>query len=142
TTPINNLFCRIAGPRRATDVAMTQVGMSLYRGESEPLPRGKYNAVLMVKAGDLERVLMRQEVAVPGSQAPDAAELRIRPANVTLLRELAQRTGGAFDAPVAEILRHHGATVTNYRSINDLLLPLVIVLLLGEVFIRRRFLGD
>ncbi|MGH7916558.1 MAG: VWA domain-containing protein, partial [Candidatus Binataceae bacterium] len=140
--PVSNLFFRISGPHHATDVPMSQVGAALYRGESAPLPRGKYTAALMVKAGDLEQVLMHREIAAPGPEAADAAELRIRQPNVPLLREIAQRTGGAYDAPVATILHHYGATVTTYHSINDWLLPLVIVMLLGDVFIRRRFIGD
>jgi Mg-chelatase subunit ChlD len=142
TLPVANLFCRITGPGGATDVAMTQVGTSLYHGESAPLARGKYSLALMVKAGDTERALLQREAAVTGMEAADAAELRLRPADLTLLRELARGSGGGFDAPVSTVVRHTGATVTTYRTIDPLLLPLAIGLLIGEVFIRRRFLGD
>ena len=142
TLPVSNLFCRITGAGRASDIAMTQVGASLYRAESAPLPRGKYNLALMVKAGDTERVLLRREVADAGPEAADFAEMRLRPANEPLLRQIAQSTGGAYDAPVDAILRHRGATVIIYRSLDPILLPLAILTLLSEVFIRRRFLGD
>ncbi|HJU28853.1 MAG TPA: hypothetical protein VJ718_06765, partial [Candidatus Binataceae bacterium] len=142
STPVSNLFCRISGEGRASDIAMTQVGTSLYRGESAPLPRGKYNLALMVKAGDTERVLLRREVADPGPEAADLAEMRLRPPNEPLLRQFAQATGGEFDARVGAILRHRGATVIIYRSLDWILLPLTILLLLAEVLIRRRYLGD
>jgi Mg-chelatase subunit ChlD len=142
SVPVGNLFCRITGAGRAADIAMTQVGASLYHGESAPLPRGKYNLALMIKAGDTERVLLRREIAVPGSQAADSAEMRLRPANEPLLREIAQATGGGFDAPVSAILRHRGATVIIHHSLDWILLPLAILMLLSEVFIRRRYLGD
>jgi hypothetical protein len=96
----------------------------------------------MVKAVDTERVLLRREVAVAGSQPADAAELRLMPANVTLLRQLAHGTGGEFNAPVAQMLKRSGATITSFRAVDPFLLPLVIVLVLGEVFVRRRYLGD
>jgi hypothetical protein len=32
--------------------------------------------------------------------------------------------------------------VVTYREINGILAPLAILLLIGEVFVRRRFLGD
>ena len=140
--PVTNLVSRITGPGRAADIAMTQVGTRTYQGESAPLPRGKYAVVLMVKAGDTERVLLRREVAVAGSQPADAAELRLMPANVTLLRQLAHGTGGEFNAPVAQMLKRSGATITSFRAVDPFLLPLVIVLVLGEVFVRRRYLGD
>jgi hypothetical protein len=139
---VTNLVSRITGPGRAADIAMTQVGTRSYQGESAPLPRGKYAVVLMVKAVDTERVLLRREVAVAGSQPADAAELRLMPANVTLLRQLAHGTSGEFNAPVAQMLKRSGATVTSFRPVDPFLLPLVIVLVLGEVFVRRRYLGD
>ena len=140
--PVTNLFARITSPGRAADVALTQVGDALYRGESAPLPRGKYDVVLMVKAGDTERVLQQRPIAVAGPGAADAAELRLRPANDGLLRALAENTGGLFDAPVAKDLRPAGATVQSYRGINGILLPIAIMLMLGEVLVRRRLLGD
>ncbi|HVC44684.1 MAG TPA: VWA domain-containing protein [Candidatus Binataceae bacterium] len=140
--PVNNLFARIGGHGHAVDVAMTQVGTTLYRGESAPLPRGKYSVVLMVKAGDTERVILEHRIAVPGLESPQAAELRIRPPNVALLSAIANDTGGAFDAPIARMLRRTGTAIVTYRSINSTLLPIVILLILGETLVRRRMLGD
>jgi Ca-activated chloride channel family protein len=140
--PVSNLFARVGGPQHALDIAMTQMGTTLYRGESAPMPRGKYSVTLMIKAGDTERVLLRREVAVTGSEGSNAAELRIQPANLSLLKEIAAQTGGQFDAPVASMIHPAGATVTDYRSINQFLLPLAIFMLLGEVLVRRRMLGE
>jgi len=142
SNPVSNLVCRITGPGRAIDLPMTQVGASLYTGEAGPLPRGKYTATLMIKAVDTERVLVQREFASVGSLPSDAAELRIRPPNVGLLEHLAWATHGAFGASAEEITRHTGATVTVRRSADRTLLPVAIVLFLGEVFVRRRFLGD
>jgi hypothetical protein len=140
--PVNNLVCRITGAGTAMDVPMTESGRAVYTAESAPLRRGKYNVTLMVKDGDTERVLVRREVAVPEAGPADQAELRLRPANLDLLRQLARATGGAVAAPPAQVLEHRGELVTVYRDANPYLLPLVIALILGEVFMRRRFLGD
>jgi Ca-activated chloride channel family protein len=144
--PVNNLVCRIGGADNsagnAMDVPMTESGRSVYTGESAPLRRGKYNVTLMIKDGDTERVLVRREVAVPEAGPADQAELKLRPANLDLLRELARATGGAVDVPVARMLEPRGRMITVYRDANPYLLPMVIVLLLGEVFVRRRYLGD
>ena len=141
-SPTSNLFARVTGPGRAADVALTQVSESLYRGESAPLPRGKYNVVLIVKPGDTEQVLLERPIAVVGPSAADTAELRLRPANDGLLKAVAENTGGRFNAPVASELRPAGATVVSYRGIDGILLPIAIMLMLGEVLVRRRFLGD
>jgi len=146
SAPVNNLVCRISGIGNTTgnaiDVPMTESGRAVYVGESAPLKRGKYNVTLMVKEGDTERVLVRREVAVPEAGPADQAELKLRPANLDLLRELARATGGTVGAPAAQMLAPRGQLVTIYRDANPYLLPLVIVLLLGEVFVRRRYLGD
>ncbi|MBV8771625.1 MAG: VWA domain-containing protein [Deltaproteobacteria bacterium] len=140
--PVSNLFCRIIGPGLNNDVAMSQVGTSTYRGESAPLRRGKYRLALIVKAGDTERVLLRREVASKGAEALDAAELRLRAANEPLLRTIAANTGGEFGAPVSKIVQRSGATVTAYESIDELLLPLGMITLLGATLVRRRYLGE
>ncbi len=141
-SPVSNLVLRVTGNGHAMDVPMTQTDASLYRGELGQLPRGKYTAALMIKGGDTERVLMQREFASTGTASADADEVRIRPRNLTLLKNLALATGGAMDATPAEILKPSGELITVHRSAEPLLLPLAIVLFLGEVFVRRRFLGD
>ncbi len=140
--PVSNLVCRITGPGRAIDVAMTEADASIYRGEVGPLPRGKYAATLMFKAGDSEKILEQREFAAAGSIPADSAEVRIKPPNLELLRKLSSATHGAFDAPAATIARHSGQTVAFRRSADPWLIPLAIMLFLGEVFVRRRYLGD
>jgi Ca-activated chloride channel family protein len=142
-SPVSNLVVRVSGPGHAMDVAMTpQSDPALYRGELGQLPRGKYTAMLMIKGGDTERVIMQRDFASTGTAAADADEVRLRPRNLAMLKNLALATGGALDAPVAEILQPTGALVTVNRSAQPFLLPLAIMLFLGEVFVRRRFLGD
>jgi Mg-chelatase subunit ChlD len=140
--PVSNLVCRISGPGHLVDVPMTQTDASLYTGEVGPLARGKYVATLMIKAGDTERVLTHRDFASLGELPSDAAELRLRPANVDLLRRLALATRGALDAAPEAVAMHSGGTVTIRRDASPELLPLAILLFLGEVFVRRRFLGD
>ncbi len=77
---------------------MTEADASIYRGEVGPLPRGKYVATLMFKAGDSEKILEQREFATAGSIPADSAELRIKPPNLELLRRLSTATHGAFDA--------------------------------------------
>lgn len=137
--PAGNLVCRITGPGPAFEVAMTQLSESVYRAETAALPRGNYTATLMRKPGDLEQTLAATQFAMAGEPPADAAEVRIRPPNLALLRELAARSGGALDADPARMLRRSGAMVSVRRPAQPYLLPLVIVLVLGEVFVRRRF---
>jgi Mg-chelatase subunit ChlD len=140
--PVSNLVCRISGPGHVVDVPMTQTDISLYTGEVGPLARGKYVATLMVKAGDTEQVLTRRDFASPGALPLDATELRLRPPNLELLQRLAQSTGGELNASPDTIAAHGSGTVTVRRDASSLLLPIAILLFLGEVFVRRRFLGD
>lgn len=140
--PASNLVLRVTGGGRAMDIPMTQLNASLYRGELGPLPRGKYSCALMIKAGDTERVLVQREFVSTGSAAAEADELRIRPPDTVLLKTLAASTAGAIGATPAQIVKPAGALVSVRRSATPCLLPFAIALFLGEVFVRRRFLGD
>jgi len=140
--PVNNLFARITGSNHAIDIAMTQMGATLYRGEVAPMPSGKYVVTLMIKAGDTERVLLRRDVAVAGSESANGAELRIQPPNLSLLKEIAAQTGGQFDASTERLVHPAGAPAIDYRSLDTVLAPLAIFMLLAEVLVRRRMLGE
>ena len=137
-----DLVCRITSADKAFDVAMTQAGGSVYRGDTGPLARGKYVVTLMRKARDTEQVLLSRQFAVVGAPPADAAELKIRPPNLALLRTIAAGTHGEFDAAPEEIVRRSGATVITHSSAAPGLIPIAIVLVLAEVIVRRRFLGS
>jgi uncharacterized membrane protein len=139
--PVANLFCRIVGPHQAADIALTETGPSLYRGESAPLPRGKYTISLMIKQGDTERLLSKREIAATGVESADAAELKLKPVNATLLQSLARATGGKFAANLRETLAHSGGMGTFWRPVDYLLIPLAILMLLADIFIRRQILA-
>jgi Mg-chelatase subunit ChlD len=135
--PIAGLYCRIAGGDIVVDVSMSQVDTALYRGEAGTLPPGTYTATLMLKANDMEQALERRPFIVAPVVA-DAAELKLRPPDIELLRNLAAATGGALTVMPSEVLKRRGAIVTDYRSAAPYLLPLAILLLLGSIFVRRR----
>jgi Mg-chelatase subunit ChlD len=133
-----DLVARISGPYGASfDIPLTQVGDALYRGEAPALPGGKYKAELVRKSGKLEQVLAQQPFAVAATRAADADELSLRPANTDLLRRLAAESNGGFEVPARQMLRITGNTITVHRSADPYLIPLAILLLLGEVFVRR-----
>jgi Ca-activated chloride channel homolog len=141
-TPVGNLFCRISGPHQTADIALTQIAPSLYRGESAPLTRGKYSLALMIKPSDTEQLLSRREIAATGLANADADELKLRPSDTGLLRDLAEGTQGKYNASLREILTHGGGTIRTWRSLDSILVPLAILTLLGEILIRHRYLGD
>ena len=62
--------------------------------------------------------------------------------HLDLLRRLSTMTHGAFDASAGVVARHTGQTISVRQSADPWLIPLVIALFLGEVFVRRRYLGD
>jgi len=133
-----DLIVRISGPYGASfDIPLTQAGEALYRAQAPALPGGKYNAQLIRKNGRSEELLASQPFAVASNRAADADELSLRPPNIELLRRIAMASNGAFDAPPRQMLRITGHTITVHRSANPYLIPLAMLLLLGEVFVRR-----
>jgi Mg-chelatase subunit ChlD len=139
--PVGDLFCRITGSNRNLEIALTQTGDSVYTGSGPALPRGKYTATLMNKAGEREETLASSEFALASRGRADLAELQLRPPNLGLLRRLATETGGAFGELPSGIARHQGARITLRRSAEPILLPIAIALLLGEILVRRRFMN-
>jgi len=142
SAPADNLICRVAGSGRRFDVDMNATSETLFQGQSASLARGKYSAALIRKTGNDEQLLLTRQFAVPGPLTADAAELRIRPANIELLKRIGQETGGGFAQSPAKILEHTGATVIVHSGTEPYLLPLAILLILGEAFVRRRLLTD
>jgi len=133
-----DLIARISGSYGAAfDVPLTQVGDALYRGDAQALPGGKYKAQLVRKSGKFEQVLAVQPFAVPATRATDADELSLRPPNIELLRRLAAGSNGGYEVAPRQMLSITGATIAVHRSADPYLIPLAILLLLGEVFVRR-----
>ena len=139
TVKAGNLVARISSPNGAAfEVPLTEVGDALYRGEAPALPGGKYTVALVRKSGGkTDQALTSEPFAVPAARPADADELSLRPPNTELLRRLAVGSNAGFEVPVSRMLRITGRTVTVHRSAAPYLIPLAILLLLGEVFVRR-----
>jgi hypothetical protein len=133
-----DLAARISGPYGAAfEIPLTQVSDALYRGEAPALPGGKYTARLVRKSGKSEQILAGEPFAVPATRPADADELSLRPPNTELLRRLAAGSNAGYEAPLRRMLRITGNTIMVHRSADPYLIPLAILLLLGEVFVRR-----
>lgn len=116
---------------------LTQAGDALYRGEAPALPGGKYSVQLVRTNGKSEQALTSEPLAVPAAPPADADELSLRPPNTELLRRLAAGSNAGFEVPNSQMLRITGNTIMVHRSAVPYLIPLAILLLLGEVFVRR-----
>jgi Mg-chelatase subunit ChlD len=141
STPTDNLFCRIVNSKTAFEVPMTPVNDAVYEGESGALPAGRYGAYLMRKAADREQTLASRAFVVTAMTPGELDELRLRRPDRELLGRLAGVTGGSLNPLPGALLKRSGPRVAVYRSARRALIPLAIVLLLGEVFLRRRLLG-
>jgi Ca-activated chloride channel family protein len=138
TNSASNLVCRIAGPKGSKlEVPMTPRADNQYRADAITLPPGKYTATLWRKTGDKEQMLTSIGFGVAANQAPDLDELRLRPPNLNLLRRLALGTSGAYGASAQTLLKVTGREVPVTRPLTPLLIPVIILLLLAEVFVRR-----
>lgn len=137
---IANLFCRVTNGNQATDIELNQISPSLYRGDAAPFPRGKYKLALMIKTGDTERLLLQRNFASVGRVSSDAAELELKPSNLSLLREIARATGGRYQPTLDDLLQQSGNKVPIWIPIGRIMPTVAVLLLLGDVLIRRRFL--
>jgi Mg-chelatase subunit ChlD/uncharacterized membrane protein len=141
STPNDNLFCRIVGPKTAFELPMTPVNDTVYEAESSALPVGRYSVYLIRKVADREETLAVRTFIATAMTPGELDEFRLRPPNRELLGRLARVTGGSLNPQPAAMLERSGPSVPVYRSARWSLVPLAIGLLLGEVFLRRRLLG-
>lgn len=126
-------------PERSVSLALTPVMPRIYRAPLPPLPAGKYALLLTRRAG--KRVLgqKRDVLAIEASSDEAAtAELARKLPDLELLREITAETGGSLNPTIDELVARHGAKRVVRHPLDWLLVPLALVLLLGDIALRMR----
>jgi Mg-chelatase subunit ChlD len=123
----------VIDPRLATRVlALTQTAPGRYKAELDTPLSGSYH--LEISQTDGNRVLFRQSRGLAVGY-PD--ELRLKPANTDLLRELARVSGGRYDPTPEEVFEPLGRTARRSTPLWPALTVAALVLLLFDVALRR-----
>ncbi len=120
---------RLGGTR---DVALRPIAPHTFRGVAPALAPGVVPAVLRTAARDEPTT-----VVVPASSS-DGRELRTVGADLPLLQQVAARTGGAVDAPLAALVAARPGAVREAIPLAPFLIPLALLALLGDIALRRR----
>jgi uncharacterized membrane protein len=138
-----NNFLTIMGTISGPDlvphpVRLVQTGPGVYEGDFDASQQGGYISYLQF-AGDNGQ---NGVLPVSGTVVNGSAELRDLQSNDTLLKEIADRTGGRvlapFDASDADLFRRDGLEISSSpKSIWDILVPILLGLILLDVAIRR-----
>ena len=125
------------GYRAGLDAALLAAACDAGPGQRVIEPGCGVGAVMLAAA------TRRPGAAFVGLEREPAA-LALAHQNIALngLEGRVQALAGDVGAPPAQMLQPRGELITVYRDADPYLLPLAIVLLLGEVFVRRRYLGD
>jgi len=132
-----NIRGGVLGPDgKSLDVRLVQTAPGVYTGEFDAPQQGTY-AVGLRYSGNNTGGTLRSGLVVN-----DSPELRSLRSNETILRQVADRTGGrmlpAFDASAADVFTRVGVKQTaSPLPVWDLLLPFLLGLLLLDVAIRR-----
>ncbi|MBI4514733.1 MAG: VWA domain-containing protein [Deltaproteobacteria bacterium] len=101
------------------------------------LAAGRY-ALTIVKRRSERDVNQRTVVVTVPGEDEQVPEERFAPnADTALLARLSASTGGQLNAPVRELVARHAGTRQLARGLDDVLVPLVMALFLGDVAVRR-----
>jgi Mg-chelatase subunit ChlD len=111
---------------------LTQMAPGRYRTELPTALAGAYHMEIALKRND--QVLYRQS---RGMMVGYSDELRIRPTNEKLLREVASASGGQFAPSPYEIFKDDGRTAVRPTPLYSALLAAAACLLMFDVAMRR-----
>jgi len=118
----------------ASDVTLRQIGPRTFAATVPNLRPGLHPAVLV--GGGTPPSEEHLDLLIPAT-AESGRELRTSDPNLTLLREVARATGGAVEPEPASVLTARPGVRHETIPLDWLLLPLAILLVLGDVAIRR-----
>ena len=118
----------------ASDVTLRQIGPRTFAATVPNLRPGLHPAVLV--GGGTSPSEEHLDLLIPAT-AESGRELRTSDPNLTLLREVARATGGAVEPEPASVLTARPGVRHETIPLDWLLLPLAILLVLGDVAIRR-----
>jgi hypothetical protein len=117
-----------------SDVALRQTGPRTFAATVPNLRPGLHPVVLI--AGDAMPNEEHVDLLVPAT-AESGRELRSSDPNLTLLHEVARTTGGALEPEPVSVLAARPGVRHETIPLDWLLLPLAILLVLGDIAIRR-----
>jgi len=127
------------GAEHSVSLSLTPVAPRIYRAPLPPLAAGKYALLLTRHAGDRVLGQKRDVLTVDAaSDEPGSAELARKLPDLELLREIADDTDGAVNPSIDELLARHGTSRAVLHGLDWLLLPLALLLLLGDMALRMR----
>jgi Mg-chelatase subunit ChlD len=111
---------------------LKQVAPGRYLADLATAKSGAYHMEIAVKRKD--QVIYRQS---RGMTVGYSDELRIRPTNEKLLREVAEVSGGSYSPNPAELFKDDGRTARRPTSLTTALLTTAALLLILDVALRR-----
>ena len=112
--------------------SVRQIAPGRYAASLPTAKPGAYHVELAVKEND--KVLYRQS---RGMNIGYSDELRIRPTNETLLRQIASVSGGLYSPSPGEVFNEDGRTATRPAPLTKALLTMAALLLIFDVALRR-----
>jgi Ca-activated chloride channel family protein len=121
------------GQTTVESVTMNQVAPGRYQA-SFPLQRGagEYFLQLRGRSGDVESLRLSRGLVVGFDE-----ELRLRPTNTRLLRDLSETTGGCYDPSPEEVFEQPNRLGRKRISLVPYFLGFAVLLLVVDVSVRR-----
>lgn len=133
---INDAETRLTliGPGRKTErIQLRQVAPGRYQADFDATERGAYLMEVQQQTAGGEIGLRQNRALVVGY--PD--ELRIRPTNQSLLRRIAQSSGGRYEPDLSELLAASDRTASRRLPLWPYLLITALLLFVLDVLLRR-----
>jgi len=137
-----NLIARVhVDDDHTEDLTLVPVAPRQFEAELPPAIGGRRYPVTLLGRRENQEVSQRTElVPIPKEDDPPQEEFQVTRPNTVLLEQLAQESGGKVNPTVREIAaRDTGERLLDY-PLEGFLLPLAMLLFLGDVAVRRLWL--
>lgn len=128
-------------PERSIDVALVPQSPRVFTARLPTLLGGRYPVSIIRRSAAGEVSERTQTVTFPAQDSEPQEEIYADTPNRLLLNRLTAATGGAVDASLREVVRREPGTRRVEHALDWVLLPLAMILFLGDVGLRRTLMG-
>ena len=124
-------------PDQPVDIPLMAEAPREFTGRLPQLPGGRYPLTVTTRSNGRDVNQRTELVEVPATDEDPQEEFEAEQPNVALLKTLAQATGGAFNAPVRELVGRALGSRRVDHPLEWLFIPLAMVLFLADIAGRR-----
>jgi Mg-chelatase subunit ChlD len=127
----------LVNPDTPSDVLLVPRGPREFTGRLPAVPAGRYPLTITTRRDNRDVRQRTELVTIPAADEEPQEEFEVDHPNLPLLQELTQKTGGAVDPSVRQVVGRKPGTRRVDHPLDWVLVPASMLLFLADVAVRR-----